>query len=234
MDLDFIRKNYVDLKSNIKSVCRKFGRDENEIKIVAVSKTFSPEYVIELFSAGHKDFGENRVQELVSKKDVLKNKNINWHLIGHLQTNKVKYIIDFVRLIHSVDSYKLALEINNHANKSQKVIEVLVQVNTSGENQKSGIELGEATKLCKSISVLDNVKLRGLMTIGMLTEDEKIIRNNFSCLNKIYSELNPIYKNFDILSMGMTSDYAIAIEEGANMIRVGSALFGSRIYNQLN
>jgi hypothetical protein len=114
------------------------------------------------------------------------------------------------------------------------VIEVLVQVNTSGENQKSGIEPGEAAKLCKSISVLDNVKLRGLMTIGMLTEDEKIIRNNFSCLNKIYSELNPVYKNFDILSMGMTSDYAIAIEEGANMIRVGSALFGSRIYNQLN
>jgi pyridoxal phosphate enzyme (YggS family) len=231
MDLDFIKKNYVDLKSNIKSVCRKFGRDENEIKIIAVSKTFSPEYVVELLSAGHKDFGENRVQELLYKKGELKNKNIDWHLIGHLQTNKVKYIIDFVKLIHSVDSYKLALEINNYANKSQKVIDVLVQVNTSGEKQKSGIEPEETTKLCKSISVLDNIKLRGLMTIGTLTEDEKIIRNNFSCLKKIYNELNSDYNNFNILSMGMTSDYEIAIEEGANMIRVGSALFGNRIYN---
>jgi len=231
MDLDFIRKNYVDLKSNIKSVCEKYGRDENEIKIVAVSKTFSPEYVVELLSAGHKDFGENRVQELLYKKDELKNKNINWHLVGHLQTNKVKYIIDFVKLIHSVDSYKLALEINNHANKSQKVIDILVQVNTSGENQKSGFEPRETVKLCKSISVLDNIKLRGLMTIGMLTENEKIIRSNFSCLKKLYDELYQIYKDFDILSMGMTSDYELAIEEGANMIRVGSALFGNRSYN---
>lgn len=230
VNLDFIRKNYVDLKSNIKSACQKCGRDENEIKIVAVSKTFSPEYVAELFSAGHKDFGENRVQELVSKKDELKNKNINWHLVGHLQTNKVKYIIDFVKLIHSVDSYKLALEINNHANKSSIVVEVLVQVNTSSESQKSGIEPEEAAKLCKSISVLDNVKLRGLMTIGMLTDNEKIIRENFRCLKKIYDELNPVYKKFDTLSMGMTSDYETAIEEGANMIRIGSALFGSRNY----
>ncbi|MBN1634052.1 MAG: YggS family pyridoxal phosphate-dependent enzyme [Ignavibacteria bacterium] len=232
MNLDFIRKNYVDLKSNIKLLCQKYGRDENEIRIVAVSKTFSPEYIIELLSAGHTDFGENRVQELISKKDEIKNKkNINWHLVGHLQTNKVKYIIDFIKLIHSVDSYKLALEINNHANKIQKVIEVLVQVNTSGESQKSGIEPEEAARLCKSISVLDNIKLRGLMTIGMLTEDEKIIRNNFRCLKNIYDELKTIYNNFNTLSMGMTSDYQIAIEEGSNMIRVGSALFGKRIYN---
>lgn len=231
MDLDFINKNYAELKSNIKSVCQRCGRDENDIRIVAVSKTFSAEHILELFSAGHTDFGENRVQELAAKRDELKNKNINWHLVGHLQTNKVKYIIDFVKLIHSVDSYKLALEINRNAEKNQKVIEVLVQVNTSGEDQKSGAEPEDTVKLCKEISVLNNIKLRGLMTIGMLTEDEKIIRENFRTLKNIYDGLNPVYKDFNILSMGMTSDYGIAIEEGSNMIRTGTALFGNRNYN---
>jgi hypothetical protein len=231
MDLDFIKKNYADLKSDISSVCRKCGRDENEIKIVAVSKTFSAEYILELYSAGHTDFGENKVQELAAKSKELKNNNINWHLVGHLQTNKVKYIVDFVKLIHSVDSLKLALEIDKYAKKSQKVVDVLVQVNTSSEDQKSGTEPENAENLCGSISVLENVKLRGLMTIGMFTEDENIIRENFRVLKDIYDRLKTTYKDFNILSMGMTSDYNIAIEEGSNMIRIGTALFGSRNYN---
>lgn len=231
MDFDYIKKNYADLKSNINSVCRKCERDENEIKIVAVSKTFSAELVLELFSAGHSDFGENKVQELVAKRDELKSKDINWHLVGHLQTNKVKYIVDFVKLIHSVDSLKLALEIDKHAKINQKVVDVLVQVNTSSEEQKSGTEPEDAAKLCRDISVLENVRLRGLMTIGMFTDDENIIRENFRILKSIYDKLNPIYKDFNILSMGMTSDYDIAIEEGSNMIRIGTALFGSRNYN---
>ncbi len=231
MDFDFIKKNFADLKSNINSVCRKCGRDENEIKIVAVSKTFSAEHVLELFSAGHTEFGENKVQELVAKRDELKSKEINWHLVGHLQTNKVKYIIDFVKLIHSVDSLKLALEIDKYAKKNQKVIDVLVQVNTSSENQKSGTEPEDAAKLCRDISALENIKLRGLMTIGMFTNDENIIRENFRILKNIYDNQTPLYRDFNILSMGMTSDYIIAIEEGSNMIRIGTALFGSRNYN---
>src|SRR5690606_12700461 len=157
--------------------------------------------------------------------------DIYWHLIGHLQTNKVKFIIDYVSLIHSVDSIKLADEIQKRASQSSKLIDILVQVNTSGEDSKFGVEPSQAGRICSDIRKLENIRLRGLMTIGKLTENEDEIRENFRLLKNLYDELLPVNNQFEFLSMGMTSDYEIAIEEGSNMIRVGSAIFGERDYN---
>jgi len=230
MDYSYIKENYDSVIDDIKNVCVETGVDFSKITLVAVSKTFPPEQIKYLRNQGHIDFGENKVQELKSKFDVISDQSINWHLIGHLQTNKVKYIADFVNLIHSVDSYKLAVEINKQAEKSGRVIDVLVQVNTSDEDQKSGIEPDMTSELCKEISALQNVKLKGLMTIGMFTDDEDIIRKNFRILKKLFDELRTVYQGFEYLSMGMTSDYRIAVEEGANMLRIGSAIFGNRKY----
>jgi hypothetical protein len=151
-------------------------------------------------------------------------------MIGHLQTNKVKYIADYVYLIHSVDSEKLAEEIQKQAEKRNKVLDVLVQVNTSDEMQKSGVDPDKAEKLCRYVSGLSNVRLCGLMTIGKFTDNKNIIRGNFKDLKKIYDELKTGFPDFKYLSMGMTSDYEIAIEEGANLLRIGSAIFGKREY----
>lgn len=230
MEYGYIKENYDSVIDDIKKVCAETGADFSKIKLVAVSKTFPPEQIMYLHNQGHFDFGENKVQELKSKFDIISDKSINWHLIGHLQTNKVKYISDFVSLIHSVDSQKLAGEINKQAEKSGRVIDILIQVNTSDEDQKSGIEPGETEELCKIISELHNVNLKGLMTIGMFTDDENIIRKNFRILKNLFGELKSAYKGFEYLSMGMTSDYRIAIEEGANMLRIGSAVFGKRNY----
>ena len=230
MKYDYLKDNYDYLISDIKGICLKNDRKFEEIKLVAVSKTFSAEEILEVHKLGHLDFGENKVQELKTKHDELCNEKINWHLIGHLQTNKVKYIVDFVSLIHSVDSLKLALEINKCAEKINRKIDILVQVNTSNETQKSGIEDYETTILCHEISKLKYINLIGLMTIGMFTDEENIIRENFSQLKNLYDELKNSFDDFKYLSMGMTSDYRIALEEGANMLRIGSAIFGNRNY----
>jgi PLP dependent protein len=230
MKYDYLKENYSDLKADINKVCTKSGKNYNDIKLVVISKTFPSEEILEVHKLGHMDFGENKVQELKSKYDELKSENIKWHLVGHLQTNKVKYIADFVALIHSVDSLKLALEINKYAGKLKKIINILVQVNTSNEPQKSGTEPSDVKTLCKEISLLENVSMQGLMTIGMFTDEEKIIRENFTVLRNLFEELKVNYNSFKYLSMGMTSDYKIAIEEGANMLRIGSAIFGNRNY----
>lgn len=230
MDRNYLENNFRTLVDDIKLVCENTGRDFNNITLVAVSKTFPEDDISFVYGLGHKDFGENKVQELKSKYESLKDKNIKWHLIGHLQTNKVKYVADFVYLIHSVDSFKLAEVINEQAMKHNRIIDVLVQVNTSNEDQKSGINLEDTKELCGEISKLKNVCLKGLMTIGMFTDDEEIIRANFKCLKSVYDELKDTYTTFEYLSMGMTSDYKIAIEEGSNMLRIGSAVFGYRNY----
>ena len=230
MKYDYLKENYDYLISDLKEICGKNGKNFNEITLVAVSKTFSSEEILEVNKLSHIDFGENKVQELKTKHDELINEKINWHLIGHLQTNKIKYIIDFVSLIHSVDSLKLALEINKHAEKINKKINILVQVNTSYENQKSGIEIEETKTLCDEISKLNYLTLNGLMTIGMFTDDETIIRENFRQLKRLFDELKLEHNDFKYLSMGMTSDYKIALEEGSNMLRIGSAIFGNRNY----
>lgn len=231
MDLSFIAENYRSLKKNVSDICKNAGRNPDEITIVAVTKTFPAEYVSEIYKCGLKDIGENKVQEMVQKKDELSALDINWHLIGHLQTNKVKYIIDFVYLIHSVDSFKLVNEIQKHAEKINRLVDILVQVNISEEATKSGVDADETKKLVEEINQLANIRIKGLMTIGTLTEDKEIIRQNFRDMKILFDDLKQSNPDFEYLSMGMTSDYDIAIEEGSNMIRVGSYLFGNRNYN---
>jgi PLP dependent protein len=230
MKYDYLKENYSDLITDIKAICPQIGKNYEDIRLVAISKTFPSDEILEVLKIGHTDFGENKVQELKLKHDELKSENIKWHLVGHLQTNKVKYIIDFVELIHSVDSYKLALEIDKCAKKTGKIVNILVQVNTSDEMQKSGAEPGEVKNLCREISSLENVNLQGLMTIGMFTDLENIIRENFILLRNLYDDLKVNCGSFKYLSMGMTTDYRIALEEGSNMLRVGSAIFGKRNY----
>jgi pyridoxal phosphate enzyme (YggS family) len=230
MDKQYLKDNYDSLIKDIKLTCEQSGRKFDDLSLIAVSKTFPADDIVFVNELGQIHFGENKVQELKSKFDILKDRNIKWHLIGHLQSNKVKYISDFVYLIHSVDSLKLAEVIDEHAKRYNRIIDVLVQVNTSSEDQKSGIEPEEVKELCADVSKLGNVCIKGLMTIGMFTDDENIIRNNFKSLKSVYDELKLVYSTFQYLSMGMTSDYRIAIEEGANMLRIGSAIFGYRNY----
>jgi pyridoxal phosphate enzyme (YggS family) len=230
MKYDYLRENYSELITDIKSVCTQVGKNYEDVKLVAISKTFPTEEILEVHKFGHLDFGENKVQELKAKYDDLKSENINWHLVGHLQTNKVKYVVDFVNLIHSVDTFKLALEIDKCAKKSGRIVDILVQVNTSDELQKSGAEPADVKNLCREISSLENINMLGLMTIGMFTDLEKIIRENFILLRNLFDELKVTYDGFKYLSMGMTSDYKIALEEGSNMLRIGSAVFGKRNY----
>lgn len=227
---DYQAENLKLLKNDIFEVCKRVGRNVDEIKLIAVSKTFPVEDILTVFNAGQIDFGENKPQEMKEKYDELHDKNIRWHMIGHLQTNKVKYIADYVYLIHSVDSEKLADEIQKQAGKRNKVLDILVQVNTSDEMQKSGVDPDKTESLCRYISGLNNIRLCGLMTIGKFTDDKNIIRGNFKDLKNLYDELKISFPDFKYLSMGMTSDYEIAIEEGANLLRIGSAIFGKRDY----
>lgn len=236
---DYIEQNLLSLKGYVKKVCERVSRDPKEIYIIAVSKTFSSEVVSSALDFNQLDFGENRVQELVQKEKEIQGRIIHWHLIGHLQTNKVKLIIPFVFLVHSVDSFKLAQKISIEAAKINRVIKCLVQVNTSGEEQQSGCRVDEAYKLVSEISKLEFVKVKGLMTIGKLVDDYKdevqrsVVRDNFRVLKNTFDEIkSAAIPNTDMkyLSMGMTSDYDIAIEEGSNMIRVGTAIFGERVH----
>ena len=237
MQFDYIEDNLIRLKQKIKRVCDTCGRDPKEIYLIAVSKTFPADAVASALDYNQLDFGENRVQEMLEKEAGFKDRIIHWHLIGHLQTNKVRFIVPFVFLIHSLDSLKLAQKIQAEASKAEKVVKCLIQVNTSGEDQKSGCDPKHVLKLVKEVSAFENIKLRGLMTIGKIMQDPKdenernIVRGNFRTLRELYEEIGSL--NIDrvgmkYLSMGMTSDYEIAIEEGSNMLRVGSAIFGER------
>lgn len=234
MDYAYLKENYTDLLNDISKACENCGRKSEDVTLVAVSKTFSCREMLEVHRLGQAVFGENKVQELRIKYEELKDESIKWHLVGHLQSNKVKYIAEFIDLIHSVDSVHLAEVISEHALKHDRIIDILVQVNTTGEDQKSGIEPGDAEAVCSVISLLPGVRLKGLMTIGLFTDEEDVIRKNFVCLRNLYDVLKTKIKSFEYLSMGMTSDYRIAIEEGANMLRIGSAIFGHRIYSNQN
>jgi pyridoxal phosphate enzyme (YggS family) len=236
-DYGYIKENLFRLKKRIEIICRSAGRNAREIHTIAVSKTFPSEAISSALEFGQLDFGENKVQELVVKQKELENRIINWHLVGHLQTNKVKYVVPFVYLIHSVDSLKLALKIQTEASNLNKIIRCLIQVNTSGEGQKSGCEVEHALKLVKEISGLENVKVKGLMTIGkQISEnpdqnEQNIVRGNFRVLKNLFDEIRNLkIDNIDMqyLSMGMTSDFQLALEEGSNMLRIGTAIFGQR------
>ncbi len=222
-----IRQNHNSVKANIEEACNAADKNFDDIKIVAVTKTRTVEQINELIELGITDVGENRVQELVEKYGKTK-ENVNWHLIGSLQKNKVKYIADKVVMIHSVESFSLAEEINRQCAKIAKVMDVLIQVNISGEETKSGIEPGCAHQFVQDVAKLENIRVRGLMTMAPLNAAEHEISKIFTQLKQLSVDIaSKKYDNInmDYLSMGMSNDYKTAVQCGANILRIGSALF---------
>lgn len=232
--MESIKNNISAIREEIEKSCLKSGRNSNEITIIAVTKTIDTERINYAVDCGMLNLGENKVQEVMDKYFAV-DKNVKWNLIGHLQTNKVKYIIDKVELIHSVDSVKLAEEISKRAEKNNLIKDVLVQINVAMEETKFGINIEEAVDFVKSISVFSNIRIKGLMTIAPYYEDTNMVRPIFRQLKEKFDELakmNIPNTEMKYLSMGMSNDYNIAIEEGANMVRVGTAIFGKRNYNK--
>ena len=202
------------------------------VTLVAVSKTKSNEAILEAYQTGQRIFGENKVQELTEKYESLP-KDIEWHMIGHLQSNKVKHIAPFVSLIHGVDSFKLLKEINKRAAQNERVINCLLQIHIAEEDTKFGFDEKEVIELIKSEAFqhLKNIKVVGLMGMATFTDDENQIRKEFKSLKNLFDKLQISNHQFQILSMGMSGDYQLAIEEGSTMIRVGSSIFGERNYH---
>lgn len=232
--MDDIQVNIAGIKEEIKKICHNCGRNPEDITLVVVTKTVDPERINYAVDCGASDLGENKVQEIVDKYEPV-SKNVKWHLIGHLQTNKVKYIIDKVELIHSVDSIKLAEEISKRAEKYDITKDVLVQINVAEEETKFGIGLDEAVNFVKNISEFGNIRIKGLMTIAPYSENPEGVRLVFRQLREKFDELSQMNlpnTEMKYLSMGMSNDYQIAIEEGANIIRIGTAIFGKRNYNK--
>ena len=228
-----LKENLELVQNKIDMACAKAGRNVEDITLIAVSKTKPLADIEELITCGCTEFGENKVQELVDKYENVSTK-VNWHLIGHLQTNKVKYIVDKVSLIHSVDSLKLAKEIEKEAIKKNVCVDILVQVNVANEDTKFGLDTSQVLQLVEDISLLSHVKIKGLMTIAPYVENPEDNRGYFKELKQLLLDIKS--KNIDnvdmsILSMGMTNDYEVAIEEGATMVRVGTGIFGERNYN---
>ena len=197
----------------------------NNVHLVAVSKTKPNELILEAYNAGQRIFGENKVQELVEKEESLP-KDIEWHMIGHLQTNKVKYIAPFVSLIHAVDSIKLIKEINKRAKQNNRIIPCLLQVHIAQEENKFGLDKNGVIDILNCD--FPNISIKGLMGMATFTDDKNQIREEFKYLKNIYDELKESQPTFSILSMGMSGDYSIAIKEGSNMVRIGSSIFGNR------
>jgi len=211
---------------NIQAIKRSIPK---EVTFIVVTKTYTPELILKAYDAGHKIFGENKVNEMLEKYEALP-KDIEWHFIGHLQTNKVKYIASFVKLIHSVDSLKLLQEINKQGLKNNRVIDCLLQIYIAKEKTKFGMDQKEAEDLLLSeaFKKFQNIRIIGLMGMATNTDNLEQVRNEFRSLKTFYDKLQNRNHNLQILSMGMSSDYTIAIEEGSNMIRIGSAIFGKR------
>ena len=222
-----------EVEERIQEACRRTGRDRSEVTLIAVSKTKPAEVLKEAYDLGIRVFGENKVQELTEKYEVLP-KDIRWHMIGHLQTNKVKYIADKVELIHSVDSLKLAETIEKEAAKRNRTIDILVEVNVAEEESKFGLKVEEVIPFIEKVAGFSHINVRGLMTIAPFVENPEKNRSVFADLRKLsvdITEKNIDNVNVSILSMGMTNDYEVAIEEGATMVRVGTGIFGARNYN---
>ncbi|EOS24292.1 YggS family pyridoxal phosphate enzyme [Lachnospiraceae bacterium 3-1] len=228
-----VKENLIQVQNNIKAACEKVGRNQEEVTLIAVSKTKPIPLLEEAYNAGSRNFGENKVQEIMDKYPVLPT-DIKWHMIGHLQRNKVKYIIDKVTLIHSVDSLRLAEEISNQASKKQVEVDILVEINIAQEESKFGISRIEAFQLIEEIAKLPNIHIKGLMTIAPFVENPEDNRKYFRQIKELSVDI--MQKNIDnvsmsVLSMGMTGDYMVAVEEGATMVRVGTGIFGERNYN---
>ena len=228
-----LKENLNEVEKKIEAACQRAGRDRSEVTLIAVSKTKPVTDLEEIYDAGVREFGENKVQELCGKIEEMP-KDIKWHMIGHLQRNKVKYIIDKVSLIHSVDSFRLAEEINIQAKKKGIVVPILIEVNIADEESKFGVSKEDVVELVKQVSTLDSVHIMGLMTIAPYVVDSEENRPYFRKIKDLSVDImNEKIDNvcMDIISMGMTGDYEVAIEEGATMVRVGTGIFGERIYH---
>lgn len=229
-----LKQNLENVESAIQAACGKSFRARSDVTLIAVSKTKPIEMIQEAYDAGIRDFGENKVQEICDKYGSLPS-DIRWHMIGHLQRNKVKYIIDKVCMIHSVDSYRLAEEINIQAKKHQLVMPVLLEVNIAGEQTKFGVSKDDAILLAEEASHLDSIHVEGLMAVAPYVEDPEENRKYFREIRKLAVDIQrKNIDNIDIhaLSIGMTGDYTVAIEEGATMVRVGTGIFGERDYSK--
>lgn len=223
-----IRENVQFARNKIAEACRRSGRKSEEIELVAITKTVDVEQINEAIEAGIRVVGENRVQEAWRKFQEVGEK-VHWHMVGHLQTNKVKRVLQFADMIHSVDSVYLAREIQTQAKKLERTIEILIQVNTSGEESKFGLEPEATIGAIEEVSTLPNLKIKGLMTIGAFLPNPEDVRPCFKLLHDLKDRVNErgiTSVEIGTLSMGMTNDYEIAIEEGSTMVRVGTAIFG--------
>lgn len=232
-DMNIIHNNLTKVKQNINAACERAGRNSEDVTLIAVSKTKPIEMLREAYEAGARDFGENKVQELMDKIPVMP-EDIRWHMIGHLQRNKVKYIVDKVWLIHSVDSLRLAEEISTQALKKNVTVNILVEVNVAQEESKFGTSAEETISLVEKIAKLPGIHIKGLMTIAPFVENSEENREYFHKLKQLSVDISR--KNIDnvsmsILSMGMTGDYTVAVEEGATHVRVGTGIFGERDYS---
>ena len=234
-----LSENLAKVQENIRIACKKAGRQESDVTLIAVSKTKPVSAIMEAYEHGIREFGENKVQELADKYEALP-KDIRWHMIGHLQTNKVKYIIEKAELIHSVDSLRLAQtiekeaeEISREAVKKKISVSILIEVNIAGEDSKFGVSPGETEALIREIAKLPGIHIEGLMTIAPYVDDAEENRQYFSALKQLSVDIkrkNIDNVNMDVLSMGMTGDYMVAVEEGASYVRVGTGIFGERQY----
>ena len=230
-----IRENLATVEEKITDACRRAGRDRSEVTLIAVSKTKPVSMLNEAYDAGIREFGENKVQEMMDKYEEMP-KDIHWHMIGHLQRNKVKYLIGKVCLIHSVDSLRLAEEISRQSVKCNVTTNILIEVNIAQEESKFGTSREDALALVEEVSKLENIHICGLMTIAPFVDDPEDNRKYFKQIKQLSVDIKQ--KNIDnvdmrILSMGMTGDYEVAIEEGATMVRVGTGIFGERDYSAL-
>tara|TARA_A200000113_G_C8853859_1_gene351176 strand:- start:545 stop:1198 length:654 start_codon:yes stop_codon:yes gene_type:complete len=212
------------IQKNLESIKKEVGES---VLIVAVSKTKSIDYIKKAYETGHRDFGENKIQEMTSKFNELP-KDINWHMIGHIQTNKVKYLAPYVSLVHSLDSLKLAKEINKQAIKNDRVIDCLIQLRISNEESKFGLNENEVMEIINLEKNFKGIRITGLMGMASFVNDQNIIDKEFKKLKLLFEKIKCSNKKFKIISMGMTLDYILAIKNGSNMIRVGSKIFGER------
>lgn len=230
-----LKENLADVEAKIVKACENSGRQRDDVTLIAVSKTKPVETLKEAYDLGVRVFGENKVQELTDKYEALP-KDIQWHMIGHLQRNKVKYIIDKVALIHSVDSIRLAETIEKEAAKHNITANILIEVNVAKEKSKFGLMPEELDELIDKIKDFNHIQVKGLMTIAPFVENPETNREIFRSLRKLsvdISNKNVDNVNVSILSMGMTNDYTVAVEEGATMVRVGTGIFGARNYAQV-
>jgi hypothetical protein len=225
-----IEENLARVRKTIANECLRTGRNPDDVHLIAVSKSFGREQIQVARNVGQFDLGENYAQELKEKQAALNDSSIRWHFIGHLQTNKVKYLVEYVHLIHTLDGVNLAEEIQKRAERIPRIVDVLIEVSTTNEPTKSGVAPSDAITLANEVAKFKHVRVRGLMTMGPMSENPEDARPSYKLLRSLLEEGKNSGLLWHELSMGMSHDYEIAIQEGATMVRVGTAIFGERQY----